>query len=291
MEGWIYKYTCRITEKSYIGQTINLKARCDAHIRSKSNDEFHSALRKYGSDNFDFEILEHIYGDDKISVKTRLNELEVMYITKVNSRYPDGYNLSKGGEGCKDRILTDEHKQKISKALSGRVLTEEHKQKLRKKRSPESCERIRKSKIGSIPWNKGKETPEDVTQKQVESRMWFYKQGGPNKGKQMSEEQKEKLRISHTGKKQPKSVGIKVAEHNRSHPEKYDSIRGVHLKEVHRKKISNSLKGVANTKGKMWITNGIDNKLINPQDLEHFELLGYKKGRKINRMNNDKSNL
>ena len=93
------------------------------------------------------------------------------------------------------------------------------------------------------------------------------------------------------GKKQPKNVGIKVAEYNRSHPEKYDSIRGVHLKEVHRKKISNSLKGVANTKGKMWITNGIDNKLINPQDLEHFELLGYKKGRKINRVNNDKSNL
>lgn len=283
MEGWIYKYTCEITGKSYIGQTINLKVRCDAHARNKSNDEFHKALREYGLDNFKIEIIEHIHGDDKVSIKTKLNELEIMYIAKYNTRYPNGYNLSRGGEGCKGRILTDEHKRKISKALTGRTFSEEHKQKLHQKRSPETCEKIRKSRKGSIPWNKGKETPEDVIKKQVESRRWYYQQGGPNKGKPMSEEQKEKLRVAHIGKKQPESVGVKVAEYNKNHPEKYDSIRGVPLKESHRKKISDSMKGIANTKGKIWVTNDIDNKLINPIDLEHFESLGYKKGRKINK--------
>lgn len=287
MEGYIYMYTNNITNKSYIGQTINLKKRKQSHENSKRNDEFHKALREYGADNFSFIILEKILGIDKKEVKTKLNELEINLISKYNTRHPNGYNLSKGGEGCKDRILTKEHKRKISESNKGRILTEEHKRKLHQKRSKETCKRIGESKKGQIPWNKGLKTDKKVIEKQVKARQWFYNSGGPNKGKKMSEEQKKKLSIAHTGKHLSEEAKNKLREYNRTHPEKYNSIRGIKLSEKHKRRISEANKGIARTKGKIWITNEIDNKLINPEQIFEYIEFGYKRGRTIKNKNNE----
>ena len=60
----IYKYTNRINGKSYIGQSVDIDSRKCSHKTSAFNQncgdyssQFHCAIRKYGIDNFDFEIL------------------------------------------------------------------------------------------------------------------------------------------------------------------------------------------------------------------------------------------
>lgn len=94
----IYKWTNKINNKNYIGQSINIEQRKRSHIASsyypKSNTYntvFHQAIRKYGVDNFTFEIL-------CICQKEELNDLEKFYIEKYNSVVPNGYNMTSGGE-------------------------------------------------------------------------------------------------------------------------------------------------------------------------------------------------
>ena len=58
MVGVIYKATCSITGKSYIGQTIHYEQRIKEHLKTKDGSHFHNALAKYGPDAFTWEILE-----------------------------------------------------------------------------------------------------------------------------------------------------------------------------------------------------------------------------------------
>ena len=97
--GYIYKITCNITKKIYVGQTVtNIEQRWKDHVRvSKSpshgdyNFPFHRAIRKYGAENFTIECIEECPND-------KLNEREIYWIDKLNS-YKDGYNASLGGFG------------------------------------------------------------------------------------------------------------------------------------------------------------------------------------------------
>jgi len=96
----IYKFTNKLTGKSYIGQSRDIHKRyiqhkcrheiCLHEDAPKEDTYFHSMLRHYGFHNFDFEILEEC----EIS---ELNEKEVYYIQKYNTLYPNGYNKDKGG--------------------------------------------------------------------------------------------------------------------------------------------------------------------------------------------------
>lgn len=61
----IYKITCNVTLKSYVGQSRNIKARIKQHLQSSLNPlakdfavPIHNAIRKYGIENFDLSILE-----------------------------------------------------------------------------------------------------------------------------------------------------------------------------------------------------------------------------------------
>ena len=99
----IYKWTNKINNKSYIGQSIHIEQRKRQHIASayypKSNTYnslFHMAIRKYGLDNFDFEIL-------TICKVEELDTLEKMYIKKFNSLMPNGYNMTPGGENARSQ--------------------------------------------------------------------------------------------------------------------------------------------------------------------------------------------
>lgn len=94
----IYKWTNKINNKSYIGQSINIEQRRRQHIASsyytKSNTyntAFHKAIRKYTENNFVFEIL-------CICKPEELDVLEKYYIDKYNSLVPNGYNMTTGGE-------------------------------------------------------------------------------------------------------------------------------------------------------------------------------------------------
>lgn len=82
----IYKITNKINGKSYIGQSINIKKRWENHKCMNGNKEYpiYRAFRKYGIDNFEFEVLEYCS-------KFELAERELHYILQFES-YGKGYN-------------------------------------------------------------------------------------------------------------------------------------------------------------------------------------------------------
>ena len=101
--GYIYKFTCLVNSKIYIGQTIQeFNKRLIEHLsdanRHRTNSALHSAIRKYGWDNFSKEIIKTIECDSKEELIEELNELEIYYIAKYDSLVGhNGYNISKGG--------------------------------------------------------------------------------------------------------------------------------------------------------------------------------------------------
>ena len=100
MVGIIYKYTNTINGKSYIGQTVNPIQRHNGHLFDARNPKthFHKALKKYGINNFTYEIVCSIESDNKEELKEKLNESEIKYIEFYDT-YKNGYNSTKGGDG------------------------------------------------------------------------------------------------------------------------------------------------------------------------------------------------
>lgn len=88
----IYKITNLINNKTYIGQTVEPEKRWWQHCNNAKNrrDEYpiHNAIRKYGKDNFLFEVIE--WTED-------YNEREIELIKQYNSISPNGYNVAEGG--------------------------------------------------------------------------------------------------------------------------------------------------------------------------------------------------
>mgnify|MGYP001466607481 CR=1 FL=1 len=130
----IYKATNKVTGKCYIGKTIqDFEIYKNKHLRlALSNDDiergherpFYKAIRKYGTENFDWCVLE------ECKTKELLNERERYYISLYQS-YENGYNATKGGDGGDGGKYerTDDIKQKISLSLLGHKRTEESKRK------------------------------------------------------------------------------------------------------------------------------------------------------------------
>lgn len=111
----IYKATNLINNKTYIGQTVlDLNTRRRQHENSykyKSCYAFSRAIKKYGKENFKWEVI------DTATTVEELNEKESYYIEFYKSlTSQNGYNLKGGGDNS---FLTEEVKQKISKAQLG----------------------------------------------------------------------------------------------------------------------------------------------------------------------------
>lgn len=109
----IYMATNRVNGKEYVGQTVDsLPSRRQSHIHSIfNNNYFHNAIRKYGIDNFDWEILH-----DDISNMNDLNKLEIYYI-ELYDTFNNGYNLDLGG---RNTLMSVETKKKISESRIGK---------------------------------------------------------------------------------------------------------------------------------------------------------------------------
>lgn len=90
----IYRITDLTTEKSYIGQSVDIKERFRQHIKSaltygKATNKLYSTMQKSGVHNFTFEILEEVSREN-------LNERETYWIEFYKTK-DFGLNTTRGG--------------------------------------------------------------------------------------------------------------------------------------------------------------------------------------------------
>ena len=107
MIAFIYRITNTINNKKYIGVTTDPDRRKNEHLSgtTKGSKLIHRAIKKYGKDFFNFEIL--VKGEE-----TELYNLEPIYIIQENAKVPHGYNIAEGGKGGKTGPLTSETRTK-----------------------------------------------------------------------------------------------------------------------------------------------------------------------------------
>ena len=122
----IYKVVNPVNNKVYIGQTAGqLSRRISVHryqMNKGSKIYFIKALRKYGIDNFVWEII------DTASTMKELNEKESYWIKFLNSNDPSkGYNISLGGKNGK---LNKMGVERIRKMRKGRKVSDIGRQRM-----------------------------------------------------------------------------------------------------------------------------------------------------------------
>ena len=94
----IYKISNKITNKIYIGQSLDINTRIKDHIRRLNNNKHDNrhlqySWNKYGEKSFEFLIIETCEPDIEI-----LNQKEIYWINTLGAlNRAKGYNISSGG--------------------------------------------------------------------------------------------------------------------------------------------------------------------------------------------------
>ena len=90
---YVYQITNKINGKQYIGITNNYKRRWENHkCCNDPSMAIAQAIKKYGANNFDFEVLLSGLTIEEASEK------EIELIKTKNTRVPNGYNIAAGGQ-------------------------------------------------------------------------------------------------------------------------------------------------------------------------------------------------
>ncbi|ABT15844.1 hypothetical protein FR483_N559R [Paramecium bursaria Chlorella virus FR483] len=235
--GFIYKLTYKKSGKAYIGQTIRpIHKRLEEHQLPNSECVAISrAIQKYGWENFDKEWYE-VPNED-------LNFYEEMLVALLGTLSPDGYNLKEGG-GSSGK-LSEESKQKMSKARIGKTHTDETKQKMSE------------AQLGEKHYNYGKTLSEDHKKKISEAQLG---EKHYNYGRTLSEKTRQKISKAHDGKTLSGEIKQKISKaltgkknhfYGKTHDKKTrQKISKVHsgktLTEDHKKKLSETHIGQKN---------------------------------------------
>ena len=223
----IYIIRNLVNGKRYIGKdSVNRQNYFGSGVLIKA------AIRKYGKDNFEKIIVGLCDTNDK------LNFLEKFYITFFKTKIPNGYNLTDGGEGtsgwhpdeetrkewsrqrqgntnCVGRILSEETKDKISKAHFGQKMPEEFclkmSQRLRGNQNAIGLKHTEESKRkisdGNKKWIRSKKYCEAISLRlkgrtlsdEIKKKISLAKKGcnGTFTGRHHTEEAKQKNRLAH----------------------------------------------------------------------------------------------
>ena len=101
-EGYIYLITNKVNGKGYIGQTNRtVPFRFQQHqyrsSQAKYTQPIYNAFKKYGIEVFSVEEVCKLESATKDNLAELLNKNEEFYITKYNSKVPNGYNVLDGG--------------------------------------------------------------------------------------------------------------------------------------------------------------------------------------------------
>lgn len=198
----VYIITNKSNGKQYVGISKKLTIRWYAHASANgSAPALHAAIKKYGKSNF---IFSHIC--DAFDFEAAC-DIERLLIIQHNTKTPNGYNLTDGGEGVSGRPMTDQDKEvrrKASIAYLTKLTPEERAKKFGtkgKKHSDETRKKISATQKGK---NLGKKASEKTRKKMSDAQKNVIR-------RPLSEETKEKIRKSLLGRKMPESEKPKHA--------------------------------------------------------------------------------
>jgi group I intron endonuclease len=188
----VYLVRNLVNGKIYVGKCKGtIKQRWGVHVwyaEKKIGNYFHSAISKYGPENFSIEEIA------RASSMEELSELEKFHIARLGSHRPEvGYNLTMGGEGTSP---SDELRKRMRDTHLG------------KKHSPETIEKMRQAKLGKKNPFYGKTHTEEAREKM----------GDPSRGKKQSPEHVAKRSAALMGR--PRTMGFLGKEHSEETKEK-----------------------------------------------------------------------
>jgi group I intron endonuclease len=174
----IYLITNIKNKKQYIGVTkFSIEDRFLQH--TKRGFFLTEAIQKHGEQNFSIELIEEVESAE------RAYELEMYYIHQYNTKAPNGYNLTDGGDGIFGWEPTEEYRKQCSEKVK-----QLHNQR----------------KVGMY----GKRHTEETKKKMSDSLK-----GNQNcLGRVLSEETKSKISSSHNGKVLSDSTKKKISENH-----------------------------------------------------------------------------
>lgn len=255
MYGYIYKITNKINGKIYIGQTIHkIQYRFREHcngikylLKHRKNVSYlQKAILKYGKENF---IIEEI--DTAVSEEDMDNK-EIFWIDKYNSTDRNiGYNITKGGEGgdtCSCYTW-------ITNGFENKYIREDEIVPEGWKKGRIVVDGFKNSSTGKVWMNNGKEE-ELVEEELIED----YLNKGWTKGMlYRGDDWKENVAKSKQNMSKEKWVNIKegIKRFYQEHPHFTNSGSFKKGQETH-------------NKGKISVTNGINNKFIYETELNSF---------------------
>lgn len=218
--GIIYRATCLITNKPYIGfstQTLEKRKRdhFNAAFKYFSDYKFHRALRKYPNESG--WIWEIIY---KNIPREQLGVAEMCAIYTNNS-VNNGYNLTFGGEGGNQ---SEESRIKMSNARKGKPLSDKTKKRMSLSRTaiwqnPEIRRKMSDLKKGKNNPNYGKPRPEATRKKISESLKGkplsvetCKKMSEAKKGVALTQDHCNKISQSLMGKPRSEETKLKISK-------------------------------------------------------------------------------
>ena len=244
MYGYIYKFTNLLNNKVYIGKHKYDKPELDKKYLT-SGVLINKSIHKYGIQNFTHELI------CTCEDLTELNQKEIFYINYFNSFYPNGYNLTKGGDGISEP-------------------------------TPEIIEKNRLAHIGVKQSDETKRRKSESLKKVIHTKDWIDKISQSNKGQKISEQTRKASSIRH------KNTHWYNDGENEYMLFETDVWQGL-VKGRLKNPFPNQL-GIPKTKflvekmkqskkGKLWYNNGIKEIMSKPEDVPE----GFEKGRLKNR--------
>ncbi len=197
--GIIYKATNIITGQCYIGQTIKpLQRRIQLHQTGKYRSYFQNSLKKYGIENFKWEIL-------KENVERKmLGIMETFMIMVHNTHVSDGgFNLTWGGEGISGYKHSKESIQKGIETKRRNNTLKPSKEAIQKRvetRRKNGTYKVTKEAIQKGIETRRKNGKKDSPETREKKRKRMTGSGNPMYGKVVSIETRQKISNSLKGR-------------------------------------------------------------------------------------------
>jgi len=244
MHGYIYITTNLINGKRYIGQKTSEIFLGNKYLGSGKYIKL--AIKKYGLDNFEVELIEECNSRDE------LNDREVYWISYYNAcKLRSFYNVAEGGHNNNISGFSEEEYKKHCEDLS--------------KRSSGSNNPMYGIHLsGKLNGMYGRKHSDETLKKMKDCKV----------GKRLSEETKQKLSVIGSGRK--------LSEHHKQRIR--EGSIGKVLTEEHKRNISISHADFKGDKhhnyGKHFINNGSCNKMVSDDVIQLYLDTGWKLGTK-----------